>query len=170
MLDYAYFNQSELYDLYKKKYEEEEQFFFFLSYPQKDFFPRIYPNDSDFLQFVSKDKNDNILGYISGKINHEYQLLQHLEILNFTGKPNIVFSKDVFNYFDKAFFYKNLRKIDFTCVERNPALKCYRKFVKKVNGHEIGIQINEIKLSDGNYYNNVLFEIYREEYLKTMKK
>lgn len=45
----------------------------------------------------------------------------------------------------------------------------YRKFVKKFNGREVGIlQKNKI-LTDGNYYDEIIFEIFREGYLNGNK-
>ena len=170
MLELAYFNQSELYECYKKMYEDESKMYFYLSYPQKDFVPVIYSNDSEYLQFVSKDSKNNVIGFFTGYINKEYQSLQRLELIKFSGRINIIFSKDVEAYFDSVFLYKNLRKIEFSCIEENPAISVYRKLIKKFNGREIGTEINSKKLTDGNYYNNVLFEIYRENYLAVMEK
>jgi len=92
-----------------------------------------------------------------------------LEVINFTGQPNITFSKDVENYFDEVFLCKNLRKIEFTCIEENPALKLYRKLIKKLGGREVGIQLEEKKLTDGKFYNNVIFEIFKEKYIELIK-
>ena len=131
MLDYAYFHQGELYDCYRKVYTRKE-LYFYLSYPQKDFLPNIYCNDSDYLQFVSLNSAKEIIGFFNGYINKDYQSLQNLEVINFTGQPNITFSKDVENYFDEVFLCKNLRKIEFTCIEENPALKLYRKLIKNL--------------------------------------
>ena len=168
MLDYAYFRQSELYDCYRKVYTRKE-LYFFLSYPQKDFLPNIYCNDSDYLQFVSLNSAKEIISFFNGYINKDYQRLQNLEVINFTGQPNITFSKDVENYFDEVFLCKNLRKIEFTCIEENPALKLYRKLIKKLGGREVGIQLEEKKLTDGKFYNNVIFEIFKEKYIELIK-
>lgn len=92
MLDYAYFHQGELYDCYRKVYTRKE-LYFFLSYPQKDFLPNIYCNDSDYLQFVSLNSAKEIIGFFNGYINKDYQSLQNLEVINFTGQPNITFQK-----------------------------------------------------------------------------
>ena len=65
MLDYAYFHQGELYDCYRKVYTRKE-LYFYLSYPQKDFIPNIYCNDSDYLQFVSLNSDKEIIGFFNG--------------------------------------------------------------------------------------------------------
>lgn len=165
MLEPAYFNQDKLYEAYKKIYTEKNDLYLYIYYPQKDFYPYISNNDSEFLQFVSKDSKGNLLGFLTGYINRGYDLLEKFEVINFTRKPNIIFSKDIEAYFDEVFFYKNLRKIEFSCIEQNPVLDMYRRLVKKLNGHEIGIARESVKLTDGKYYNNVLFEIIREGYI-----
>lgn len=170
MLEIAFYNQNQLYECFKNIYITNNSLSFYLSYPEKDFIPIIYNNDTEYLQFVSKNNEGEVIGFMSGWINRDYELLQNLEVINFTGKPNIIFSKDIEKYLDQVFLYKKLRKIEFTCIANNPALKCYRKLIKKLNGREVGKLIAARKLTDGNYYDNYIFEIFREEYLISMHK
>lgn len=100
--------------------------------------------------------------FFTGRINKYYELLENFEVINFTRKANFTFSKDIEEYFDKAFRYKKLRKIEFSCIEENPAILIYRKLIKKLNGNEVGTFKKSVKLTDGNYYNNVFFEIFSE--------
>ncbi len=166
MLEPAYFNQDKLYTAYKTLYTENSELLFYLYYPQKDFFPIIHENDSELLQFVSKDYNDKLLGFFTGYINKDFELLEKLEIINFTGKTNFIFSKDVERYFEKVFLYKRLRKIEFSCIDKNPSINLYRKLIKKLNGNVIGTFRDSVKLTDGKYYNNIFFEIFRDDFFK----
>ena len=72
-------------------------------------------------------------------------------------------------FFDEIFINRNLRKIVFHAIEQNPAVKIYKKLVKKLGGKEVGILKENIKLTDGNYYDEIIFEIYRDIYIKVKK-
>ena len=43
----------------------------------------------------------------------------------------------------------------------------YDKYIEKYNGRVVGYRKNEIMLSDGQYYDDKLYEITKEDYLKS---
>ena len=45
----------------------------------------------------------------------------------------------------------------------------YRKLIKKLGGREVGILKENKKLTDGQYYDEVIFEIFREGYIAAKK-
>lgn len=45
----------------------------------------------------------------------------------------------------------------------------YRKLIEKLGGKEVGILKENVKLTDGNYYDEVIFEIYRDVYTQVKK-
>lgn len=168
MLDYAYFHQNELYECIRKVVNDEKLNFYFM-YPSKFFSLRIDSNNHDSIQFVSKTIDGEIIGFLAAYINHDNNSVYNLDLINFTGKPNLIFSKDTKLFFDEIFINRNLRKIVFHAIEQNPAVKIYKKLVKKLGGKEVGILKENIKLTDGNYYDEIIFEIYRDIYIKVKK-
>lgn len=45
----------------------------------------------------------------------------------------------------------------------------YRKLIKKLGGREAGILKENKKLIDGKYYDEIIFEIFKDGYLKATK-
>ena len=64
---------------------------------------------------------------------------------------------------------RNFRKVKFHVILQNPATKGYRKIVTKLNGREVGILKDHKKLTDGKYYDEIIFELYRDGYLNAIK-
>jgi hypothetical protein len=168
MLDYAYFYQNELSECIRKVLTDENLFFYFM-HPSKFFSLRIDLNDHDSIQFVSKTLDDKIIGFLAAYISHDNNCIYNLDLINFTGKPNLIFSKDTKLFFDEIFIHRNFRKIVFHAIEQNPATKMYRKLIEKLGGKEVGILKENVKLTDGNYYDEVIFEIYRDVYTQVKK-
>lgn len=138
-------------------------------FPTKFFSFRIYENDKDTIQFVSKSENGNIIGFLAAYVDADNNMVTNLDCINFTGKTSPIFSHDTKLFFDEIFINRNLRKIVFTGISKNPAINMYRKLVKKFGGKEVGILKENKKLTDGKYYDEIIFEIYRDNYIKTAK-
>ena len=121
-------------------------------------------NDSwNKLQFVSIDKNDNILGYLEATIGRTNELISGLAIINFYD-TNITFSKDLYEFLTSLFEKHNFRKIEFEVVQGNPIEKMYDRCVRKYGGRIVGILNQHVKLSDNNYYNLKMYEIFKVDY------
>ena len=50
----------------------------------------------------------------------------------------------------------------------NPIEKMYDKYINKYGGRIIGINKQSTKLQDENYYDVKYYEIFREDYLKSI--
>lgn len=169
MLEHAYYNQSELCQCIEKILNDKNLYFYFM-FPVKFFALEIDVTDYNSIQFVSKSTDGKIIGFLSASVNHGHDSIDSLNLINFTGKPNIIFSKDVESFFDEIFIKRHFRKCTFSAIEQNPAITLYRKLIKKFDGREVGFLKENKKLTDGNYYNEVLFEIFRDGYLKLKRK
>lgn len=172
MLDYAYFYQGELYDCLRETLKNKDLYFYFM-FPSKFFTFRIYENDRDAIQFVSISPDGTVIGFFSAYVDHENECIDNLDFINFTGNLNFVFSWDMKCFFDELFINRNFRKVKFHGILQNPATKGYRKIVKKLGGREVGILKEQKRLTDGKYYDEIIFELYRDGYLnaiKTLKK
>lgn len=168
MLELAYFNQAELYDCLKHVVTNKD-LYFYLMYPNKFFNFRIDNNDSTSIQFVSKTQTGEIIGFFSAYINSSHDYIENLDFINFSGRPSIIFSRDTKLFFDEIFINRKFRKITFYAIAQNPAVKMYRKLIKKLGGQEVGILKENKKLTDGQYYDEVIFEIFREGYIAAKK-
>ena len=169
MLEPAYFYQNELNDCMKKVSMNKDLYFYFM-YPTKFYSILLDNNESDSLQYVSKDSKGNILGYFAAYIGHDDNHIKNLDMINFSNSINIVFSKDAIKFLDKIFLEKKFRKVIFYTIADNPAVKIYRKLIKKFNGREVGCLKNEKLLTDGTYHDEIIFEIFLCDYIKNTKK
>lgn len=115
-------------------------------------------------QFVSVDKGNNIIGYISYNINWEVMSVTNLGIISFR-KGNINFIKDVYQAIINIFEKYNMNRLEWFCVNENPALKSYEKLILKLGGNKCGYFKQCIKLMDGKIHDCVYFEILRTSFL-----
>lgn len=116
-------------------------------------------------QFISLDKEDNIIGFIHYRVNRQTYNCYGLGIINFTNNK-ITFGNDLKQAINDIFEKFNFNKLNFTVVAGNPIEKSYDKMIKKYGGRIVGIYKNEIKLINGKYYDKKLYEITRDDYLK----
>ncbi len=123
---------------------------------------KLYENEWCDLQRVSKDSEGNILGFMFCGINRAHSRVDNIELLNMTGKPNIILTKDILQFFDDLLNKYNHRKICFDVVVGNPAEKIYDKIVKKYNGEISGVQKEHVRLYDNKFYDLKLYEVINE--------
>lgn len=119
-------------------------------------------------QFVSLDNVGNIIGYISYNVNRQTYNCYGLAIINFT-ENKYVFGIDLGQALTDIFEKFKFRKLNFSVVIGNPIEKSYDKIINRYGGRIVGVYKQETKLIDGEYYDEKLYEITREDYLKSIK-
>lgn len=120
-------------------------------------------NNGDAHCFVSVDKNDNVLGYISYDIDWQAKSAYQWGIISF-GKRNIEFARDLYQAICDCFEVYHLNRIGWHCYADNPAIRGYRNFIKKHGGCECGYRRQYIMLKDGLLHDSVEFEILAQEF------
>lgn len=158
-----------------KKYEQEIQDKFFDTwYDMKyqyyrdtsgDRIPQLPDNCYDRRSFVSLDKEGKVIGFISYSYNDTTGGANSFGIINF-GKPSYTFANDVLQVVADIFFKYKLNRIEWWCFADNPAIKGYRKFIKRFGGREVGHLREVSRLMDGKLHDGVIFEILREDLVK----
>lgn len=120
-------------------------------------------------QFVSLDSSGKVIGYIGYNVYRETYDCNGLSIINFT--DNIVtFGIDLGQVLTDIFEKFKFRKLNFKVVVGNPIEKSYDQMIEKYNGRIVGIKRKDAKLIDGEYYDVKLYEIFREDYLRSKVK
>ena len=127
--------------------------------------PKIPDNNYDSHHFVSVDKNDNLIGYISYSINWISMNANNFGIISFD-KGNIEFAKDIYKVICDLFDIYHMNRISWHSFVENPAIRAYRNFIKKHGGKECGYYRQIAKLQDGKLHDNVEFEILANEFRK----
>ena len=113
--------------------------------------------------FVSVDKNDNILGYISYRVDENIRQATDLAAICYK-RPSIKFVNDLQQVIDDIFNVYNLNRLTWSCCADNPALRGYSKFIKRYGGKEAGYYRETVRTRDGKLRDTVVFEILKKEY------
>lgn len=120
-------------------------------------------NNYDSHYFVSVDKDNKVIGYISYQIDWAAMSADRFGMISFD-KGNIEFAKDVFEVICNLFEKYHMNRISWFCFADNPAIRGYRNFIKKHGGMECGYQRQVAKLQDGKLHDSVEFEILADEF------
>lgn len=120
-------------------------------------------NNHDCHQFVSVDKNDNIIGFISYDLDWVTMSAKNFGIISYK-KNSLEFAKDLYKVICDLFEVYNMNRITWKCFADNPAIRGYRNFIKKHGGVECGYQRECVKLQDGLLHDSVDFEILAKEF------
>lgn len=115
--------------------------------------------------FVSVDKNDNVIGYFSYQIDRRISGAYNFGIISFD-MGNLTFVRDIQQGVDEIFTKYHLNRMDWMCYASNPALRGYRKFVNRYGGREVGKLTQASITADGVLQDVYLFEIMAKDYLK----
>jgi len=167
MLDLAIKYETKLQELFSNvALDEKYMFFSGCSYRDK------YKADESTWnkhEFVSLDGKGEVLGYIKYSIDRESSVANSLQIINFSNN-RVTFGRDVMQALDEVFTKFKFRKMRYSVYVGNPIENTYDRLTEKYGGRIVGIQIQDDKLLDGNFYDFKSYEIFREDYLKNKSK
>ena len=115
-------------------------------------------------EFVSVDKDDNIIGLIAYDIDRSSYNVSGMTIMNFSDNK-ILFGLDLKTVIFDIFLKYNFKKLAFCVYVGNPIEKSYDRMVEKCNGRIVGIKKEETRLMDGNLYDMKMYEIFRKDFV-----
>ena len=164
MIDIAIRHKEELQELFLGTWYNEKYKFYNMSSYNGIF--AVSDSSWDSHEFVSIDKNNNIIGYISYYIAREHERISDLCVINFT-EDKLLFGRDIYQVFKDIFEKFNFRKISYSVIIGNPMERSYDRWTKKYGGQIIGIEREHIKLMDNKYYDVKKYELFRDDYLKS---
>lgn len=122
--------------------------------------------------FVSVDNSDNVVGFISANIDHNSHFVSDLAMIRLLkeSKYDILFAKDIKNFFVRTFTYYKYNKLDFSICIGSPHEYLYDRFASKYGGRIVGIKKRNFKLMDGTICDQKFYEILIEDFLKALEK
>lgn len=129
--------------------------------------PEIRMSNWADLQYVSVNSENEVIGYFDAEVGRASRNVMSLSILAF--EENNVFSLDLMRFFDLLFLERNIRKVCFSVVIGNPAEQFYDRFIQKFDGQIVGVRREQVILMDGEYYDDKLYEIFREDYIRNRR-
>ena len=130
---------------------------------------KIDDNDWNRHQFVSVDKNNEVIGYIGYNVDRTKNSCDGLGAINFSN-DTITFGKDLATILDNIFTKFNFRKLIFSVVIGNPIEKQYDKLIKKYNGRIVGIYKQDAVTLNGEFCDRKTYEIMQKDYLEARHK
>lgn len=147
----------------KSMLDEKYKYYFYSSYFRYD--TDVLRDSWNQLQMVSV-KDDEVIGLLGAYIDRETRNITDLYAINFSD-INYTFSKDFRRFLTDLFDKYSFNKVSFKVIKGNGAEKMYDKYIDKYNGRIVGYRKNEVMLTDGKYYDDKLYEITKEDYLKS---
>nr|WP_316613934.1 hypothetical protein [uncultured Ruminococcus sp.] len=145
----------------KRKFTEHlytTDYFYYCGYTCGNNLPKIKEKD-DLYQYAIVDKNDDIIGFLTYRINDFSDTVNDFGLFSFD-KGNPILGRDLVSKLEEL--VKKHHRIEWSVVGTNPVKRHYDKFCKRHNGyihhwHEI------TKDEYGNYIDSYTYEIVRSE-------
>lgn len=125
----------------------------------------IREDNYDCHQFVSVDKDNNVIGYIGYSVDWAAMSAWQFGIISYR-KGSVEFARDVYKAVCNLFEVYHMNRIQWCAYADNPAIRGYRNFIKKHGGRECGYYRQAARLQDGRLHDCVNFEILAEEFKK----
>lgn len=144
----------------------------FMFYNMNDYRDEYTSKDSTWNrhEFVSLDSEGNIIGFIGYDIHRVDRRADSLCVVNFTLKPNLIFSKDLAQVIDDIFCKFNFRTLTYCVIVDNPACKIWDKFTDHYGGRIVGDYKKIHCLLDGRFYDKRVYQLLRDDYIKHRPK
>ena len=98
----------------------------------------IADNNYECHQFVSVDKDDNVIGYISYNVDWASMSASEFGAISFD-IGNVIFAKDMYKAICNLFEKYHMNRVEWMAFADNPAIRGYRNFIKKHGGVECGV-------------------------------
>ncbi len=165
MLDLAITYKKELETIYRKNIIGNSKYKYWINQSYLDYRLEMYDTEWECQYRVSILEN-KILGLFKAFIKRPEHFISNLSIASFGKNNGIILIKDLLIFIDNIFMEYKFSKINFYMLKGNPAEKIYKKFIKRYGGRKVGYLKNDIKLIDGIFYDNIIYEIMREDYIK----
>ena len=119
--------------------------------------PKV-PNEGQF-SYAIVDSKDKLIGYLSYKVDYYCSKAYNFGLMSFD-RGNFIIGRDLFKKMEEL--VSQLHKVEWRMVGGNPVEKHYDKFCFEHNGKK-HILKDSIKDADGNYRDDIIYEIIKEE-------
>lgn len=148
-------------------YDPKYQYYFCGAY--HEIFSLPQNGDWHCRQFVSVDKEGELRGFISYRIDHDCNMAFDFGAISF-GNGKFGFGYDLARCIDDIFVKFNMNKMEFCVICGNPIEASYDKIIKKIGGRILCIRRDRAKDMAGNLHDDKLYEVMREDYMKAKER
>ena len=137
-------------------------YYYYCGYYCGSTLPKIEEKD-DLYQYAFVDDNDNVIGFLTYRINDYSDTVQDFGLFSFE-KGNLIVARDLFKKLEEL--VKRHHKVEWYVVGNNPVKRNYDRFCKKHNGY-IHHYHETTKDENGNYIDSFFYEIVNTKKKKT---
>ena len=123
-------------------------------------------------QFVSVDKNENVVGLLIADLNRGGHSVSNFGIMRFL-KDNqyaLLFSKDLRDFMLKLLLFYNYRKIEYTVAMGSPQERWYDSYTEKYGGRVVGIYKEHFATESGSVIDLKMYELFRRDFIQKYQK
>lgn len=125
--------------------------------------PEIANSNYDACQFVSVDKDDNVIGYFVYELNYNTRAANNIAIMSFD-PGNMIFMSDIYHAIIDFFEKWNYNKMTWWCLTDNRYYELYIKFIQRHGGRLVGIFRDDCVTADFKLHDTAMFEILKREF------
>ena len=129
-------------------------YYYYCGYPCGSSLPKIEEKD-DLYQYAFVDGGDNVIGFLTYRINEFCDTVQDFGLFSFD-KGNPILGRDLFRKLEEL--VANHHKVEWLVIGNNPVKKHYDKFCRKHNGYTHHYH-ESTKDEKGNYVDSFFYEI-----------
>lgn len=146
-------------------YDEKYQYYFSSRW-RRDFSLNDEKSDYPRMAFAVLNDKDVLIGYISYFIDDSLNIAQWFGAINFSD-DKYTFGKAINQVIIDCFMKYGIEVLEWGVVIGNPIEKSYDKLCKKYGGNIIGIRHKRAKMLSGKIYDDKIYEILKEDFLKS---
>ena len=145
----------------------DPRYMYYFTQPTGGYFDRTFENNTVWSHdFVSVDKDGNIIGYIGYGIDAFARSANNFGFLSFD-IGNTAFIRDAYRVVRDIFEKYNLNRMCWHAIVDNPVTGSYKRLCSKLGGRENGYERQSVQLMDGKLHDGISFEVLAEEYFKS---
>lgn len=115
--------------------------------------------DGGIFQFAIIDKDKKLIGYLGYSVNWYASKAYNFGLFSFD-RGNVLVVKDLFNKLEELI--TRFHRVEWRAVGGNPACRGYDSFIKRHCGNK-HILKDALKDKDGNYHDDIIYEIVRSD-------
>lgn len=113
--------------------------------------------DKETYQFAIVDSKDNLVGYVSYRIDWYSSQAHRFGLMSFD-RGNPLIGKELFGIMDNLINTLHIHRIEWYMVSGNPAERSYDRFCDKYNGRKLTLR-DTFKDRTGHYHDSITYEI-----------
>lgn len=113
--------------------------------------------DKETYQFAIVDSKDNLIGYVSYRIDWYSSQAHRFGLMSFD-RGNPLIGKELFGIMDNLINTLHIHRIEWYMVSGNPAERSYDRFCDKYNGRKLTLR-DTFKDRAGHYHDSITYEI-----------